>query len=93
MKIFLRVISPKIPKSISNEFTIEEKLDTLSLPALINCLKKQNMELYTELSQDGNLHPNYVYIVNKELLSYSQGKDYLLYDQDHVTISFAIGGG
>lgn len=93
MKVYLKIISPKIANSLSEEFVIEHNASEIPFTTLIKKLEDSNSELYHEISADGKLNPNYFCVVNNELLVYNQEKSLSLNDGDKVSISFAIGGG
>jgi sulfur carrier protein ThiS len=93
MKVFLKIVSPKSSASLKKEFTIEESNSHMSMTNLIQKLKNYDAEIYQEITADDSIHPNYLCIVNNEMLTYSERKTYSLKDGDSITISFAIGGG
>lgn len=93
MKILVKIISPETSDLFTKEFTIEKDSTETSISSFLHTLKQENPNLYSELTEDDLLSPQYLVIVNNELIFHNQINSYLLKDGDQISISFAIGGG
>ena len=93
MKVYLKIISPKLTSSLSKEFTIEHDASQIPFMTLIHKLKSQNSDLYHEISTNDEINSSYLCIVNNEIILKSANDSLFLNDGDKVVISFAIGGG
>ena len=93
MKVFLKIISPKLSTSGKKEFTIEDDKEKMSIMEVIQKLETINQGLFSEISNDEFIHPNYLCLINNELIMYDQRNIVILRDGDRMTISFVIAGG
>ena len=93
MKVFLKIISPKLSASGKKEFTIEDDKENMSIMEVIQKLESINQDLLIEISADGFIHQNYLCLINNELIMYDQRNVVTLRDGDSMTISFVIAGG
>ena len=93
MKVFLKIISPKLSASGRKEFTIEDNKENMSIMEVIQKLESINQDLLTEIIGDGFIHQNYLCLINNEIIMYDQRNKVTLKDGDNMTISFVIAGG
>lgn len=93
MKVFLKIISPKLSASGRKEFTIEDNKENMSIMEVIQKLESINQDLLTEIIADGFIHQNYLCLINNEIIMYDQRNKVTLKDGDNMTISFVIAGG
>ncbi len=93
MKVFLKIISPKLSPIGMKEFTIVDERQNISTQDVVLKLKNISNDLYSEISNDGIIHPNYLCIVNNEIIMYNQRNTASLKDGDNMIISFVMAGG
>lgn len=91
MKVFLKIISPKLSASLQKEFTIEDNMQTMTILEVVK--KLENVELVNEIIENGSLSSQYICLVNNEIIMYDRRNDVSLKDGDNMIISFAIAGG
>ena len=93
----MKIISPeKSTKALTSEFTVEKNKSELSFTDLLSTLNKQVPDLYSEITEKTKLNPQYMLIINNELIFHNRlqtDDGLILHDGDKVSISFAIGGG
>lgn len=93
MKVFLKILSPKMSAFEKKEFTIEDDRLNMTVMEVIQKLQTINEDIYTEISTDGFIHPNYLCMINNEILLYNQRNTASLKDGDNMIISFVMAGG
>lgn len=93
MKVFLKIISPKLSASDKKEFTIEDDKLNMSIMEVIQKLQAIDEDIFTEISTDGFIHPNYLCMINNEIILYNQRNTSSLKDGDNMIISFVMAGG
>ena len=91
MKVFLKILTPKLSTPAQKEFTIEDIRQCMTILDVVSKLKDMNNDLYSEISEQGSIHSNYICLVNNEII---YDKEHVsLKDGDKLVISFAVAGG
>ena len=91
MKVFLKILTPKLSTPSQKEFTIEDIRQCMTILEVVSKLKDMNNDLYLEISEQGSIHSNYICLVNNEII---YDKEHVfLKDGDKLVISFAVAGG